>query len=81
MKFVPSSPLGIVLLLVALFVIGFSVGKMFKKKGPKKEKFDDSYYGLPSTVKEFASSPKVLPPVPQNKGVTDHNMWCDKFNC
>lgn len=81
MKFVPSSPLGIALLLVALFVIGFVAAKLFKKKGTKKEKFDDSYYGLPSTVKEFANSPKVLPPVPENRGVTTHDEWCDKFNC
>jgi hypothetical protein len=82
MKFVPSSPLAIVLLLAALFAIGFSVGKMFtKKKQMKKEKFDDAYYGLPSTVKEFDNSPKVLPPVPENRGVTTHDEWCNKFNC
>ncbi|AGE55704.1 hypothetical protein ATCVMN08101_620L [Acanthocystis turfacea Chlorella virus MN0810.1] len=81
MKFVPSSPLAIVLLLAALFVVGFVAAKLFKKKKGPKEKFDDSYYGLPSTVKEFADSPKVLPPVPENRGVTTHDEWCQKFNC
>jgi len=32
-------------------------------------------------VKEFADSPKVLPPVPQNKGVLDHDNFCSAFNC
>ncbi|AGE59466.1 hypothetical protein ATCVOR07043_563L [Acanthocystis turfacea Chlorella virus OR0704.3] len=80
MKFIPSSPLLYVAILVAVFLLGLSIAKFFTKKG-KKEKFNDSYYGLPSTVTEFADSPKVLPPVPENKGVTTHDEWCDKFNC
>ena len=83
MKFIPSSPLLYVAILVAVFLLGLSIAKFFTKKGKngKKEKFDDSYYGLPSTVKEFADSPKVLPPVPENKGVTTHDMWCSASNC
>ena len=83
MKFIPSSPIVYVAILVAIFLLGLFLAKMFTKKSvmPKKEKFDDSYYGLPSTVKEFADSPKVLPPVPENVGVTTHDEWCNKFNC
>ena len=83
MKFIPTNPLVYVAFLVAIFLFGLFFGKMFHKKahGKKKEKFDDAYYGLPSTVKEFADSPKVLPPVPENRGVSTHDMWCDKFNC
>ena len=83
MKFIPSSPLVFVAVLIAIFLFGLFFGKMFTKKATpmKKEKFDDAYYGLPSTVKEFADSPKVLPPVPENVGVTTHDEWCDKFNC
>ena len=83
MKFIPSSPLVFVAVLIAIFLFGMFFGNMFTKKPSpsKKEKFDDSYYGLPSTVKEFADSPKVLPPVPENVGVTTHDEWCDKFNC
>ncbi|AGE57713.1 hypothetical protein ATCVNTS1_604L [Acanthocystis turfacea Chlorella virus NTS-1] len=80
MKFIPSSPLMYVAILAAVFLLGLSIAKFFTKKG-KKERFDDSYYGLPSTVKEFADSPKVLPPVPENKGVSTHDEWCSKFNC
>jgi len=83
MKFIPDHPLVFVALLVVIFLAGFFFGKIFKTSSspPKKEKFDDAYYGLPSTVKEFADSPKVLPPVPQNKGVTTHDEYCAKFNC
>lgn len=79
MKFVPTNPVVFVIVLVAIFVIGMLVGKMFAG-GKKTEKFNDAYYGIPSTVKEFADSPKVLPPVPQNKGVTDHDEWTKEFN-
>ncbi|AGE50215.1 hypothetical protein ATCVCanal1_508L [Acanthocystis turfacea Chlorella virus Canal-1] len=83
MKFIPANPLVYVAILIAIFLFGLFFGKMFTKKAaaPKKEKFDDAYYGLPSTVKEFADSPKVLPPVPENKGVTTHDEWCGAFNC
>ncbi|AGE56342.1 hypothetical protein PBCVNEJV1_558L [Paramecium bursaria Chlorella virus NE-JV-1] len=77
MKLIPTNPVVFVLILVALFAAGMIFGKMFGKK----EKFADSYHGLPSTVKEFADGPKVLPPVPQNKGVSDHDEWCKASNC
>lgn len=79
MKFVPSNPVVFVLVLVAIFAVGMLFGKMFSG-GKKTEKFDDAYHGLPSTVKEFGASPKVLPPVPMNKGVTTHDMWAAKFD-
>ena len=78
MKLVPSSPLMFLVVLVVIFVVGLLFGKLFKKK---TEKFDSTIHGLPSTVKEFADSPKVLPPVPVNTGVTYHDQWCGKFNC
>lgn len=78
MKLVPSNPIVFVLVLVVIFFVGMMVGKLFK---PKTEKFRDSYHGIPSTVQEFANSPKVLPPVPQNKGVTTHDSWCAKLEC
>ena len=83
MKFIPSSPFVFVAVLIAIFLFGMFFASMFNKKATpsKKEKFDDSYYGLPSTVKEFADSPKVLPPVPENKGVVSGDVWCKKFNC
>ncbi|AAC96899.1 hypothetical protein PBCVAN69C_576R [Paramecium bursaria Chlorella virus AN69C] len=79
MQFVPKSPLVLLLILVAFFVVGMLFGKMFSK-GKKAEKFNDAYYGVPSTVAEFAKSPKVLPPVPQNKGVTSCKEW-DSPDC
>jgi len=82
MKFIPSNPLVFVAVLVAIFLVGIFFGKMFDGKVFKGEKFDDAAYrGIPSTVKEFADSPKVLPPVPENVGVTTHDEWCGKFNC
>ena len=79
MKFIPTSPVVFALVLIAIFAIGMLFGKMFSKK--KAEKFNNAYTGLPSTVKEFADGPKQLPPVPQNKGVTDHDLWCKEDNC
>jgi hypothetical protein len=79
MNFIPTNPLVFVLVLVAIFAVGMLAGKLFDKKS---EKFnDDAYYGLPSTVKEFANSPKQLPPVPENRGVTSHDDYCQAFNC
>lgn len=80
MKLVPTSPIVFALVLVAMFAIGMLFGKMFGKK-KTVEKFADAYYGVPSTVKEFADSPKTLPPVPVNKGVTYHDQWCSAANC
>jgi len=78
MKLVPSSPLMFLVVIVVIFALGLLFGKMFGKK--KTEKFDSVIHGIPSTVQEFATSPKVLPPVPQNKGVTDHDQWAKAFN-
>lgn len=78
MKLVPSNPIVFVLVLAVIFAVGMMVGKMFK---PKTEKFSDAYYGIPSTVQEFAKSPKVLPPVPENRGVLTHDDFCAKFDC
>ena len=78
MKLVPSSPLMFLVVIVVIFALGLLFGKMFNKK--KTEKFDSVIHGIPSTVQEFATSPKVLPPVPQNKGVTDHDQWAKAFN-
>ena len=64
---------------VAIFAVGLLFGKMFNKKPEKYS--NDSYHGLPSTVKEFADSPKQLPPVPENKGVSTHDDWCAASNC
>jgi hypothetical protein len=79
MKLMPTSPMMFLLVLVVIFAAGLLFGKMFNKK--KAEKFDTIINGIPSTVQEFAASPKVLPPVPMNKGVTTHDEWCGKFNC
>lgn len=79
MKLVPTSPLMFLVVIVVIFAVGMLFGKMFNKK--KTEKFDSVMHGLPSTVQEFASSPKVLPPVPTNKGVTTHDDYCNAFNC
>ena len=79
MKLMPTSPMMFLLVLVVIFAVGLLFGKMFNKK--KAEKFDTIIHGIPSTVQEFAASPKVLPPVPMNKGVTTHDEWCGKFNC
>ncbi|AGE51222.1 hypothetical protein PBCVCVM1_601L [Paramecium bursaria Chlorella virus CVM-1] len=78
MKLVPSSPLMFLVVIVVIFAVGLLFGKMFNKK---TEKFDSVIHGIPSTVQEFAASPKVLAPVPTNKGVTTHDDWCGKFNC
>ncbi len=80
MKFVPSNPIVFVIVLAVIFALGMLFGKMFKRK-PKAEKFNDAYHGIPSTVQELANSPKVLPPVPENKGVLTHDDFCDKFDC
>ena len=79
MKFVPSSPVVFVLVIVAFFAMGMLAGKMFGKK--KAEKFDPNYVGEFSTPSEMASGPKVLPPVPENIGVVSSETWCKKFNC
>ena len=79
MKLVPSSPLMFLVVIVVIFALGLLFGKMFNKN--KTNKFDSVIHGLPSTVQEFAASPKVLAPVPQNKGVTDHDQWCKASNC
>lgn len=83
MKLIPSSPVVFGLVIIAFFVVGILFGKMFSKKTAivKVEKFGEMSGGVPSTVQEFASSPKVLPPVPENKGVTTHDEWCGAFNC
>jgi hypothetical protein len=80
MKLIPSSPIVFVLVLVAIFSAGMLFGKIFGKK-TKAEKFGEAYHGIPSTIKEFDNSPKVLPQVPENKGVTTHDDYCQAFNC
>jgi len=83
MKFVPSNPVVFVLVIIAFFATGMLFGKMFgKKKAEKKaEKFDSEYQGEFDTPQRMASGPKVLPPVPENKGVVSGDTWCKKFNC
>lgn len=82
MKFIPSSPVVFVLIIIAFFAIGMLAGKMFgKKKVVKAEKFDPNYMGEFSTPSEMASGPRVLPPVPENKGVVSGDTYCKKFNC
>jgi hypothetical protein len=81
MKLIPSSPLVFVLVLVALFAAGMIFSKLVFNKKTAEKYSDDAYYGLPSTVKEFADSPKKLPPVPENRGVTTHDDYCQAFNC
>jgi len=84
MKFIPSNPVVFVLILIAFFATGMLVGKMFgKKKKTNKmtEKFDSDYEGEFDTPQRMASGPKVLPKVPENKGVTSGENWCKKFNC
>jgi len=81
MKFIPSSPVVFVLIIVAFFAMGMLAGKMFGKKVVKAEKFDPDYMGEFSTPSEMANGPKVLPPVPENKGVVSSEKWCKKFNC
>ena len=79
MKFVPSNPVVFVLVIIAFFATGMLFGKMFSKK--KTEKFDSEYQGEFDTPQRMASGPKVLPPVPENKGVVSGDTWCKKFNC
>ena len=79
MKFVPSSPVVFVLVIIAFFVTGMLFGKMFGKK--KAEKFDPNYVGEFGTPAEMAGGPKVLPKVPENIGVVSSETWCKKFNC
>jgi len=79
MKFVPSNPVVFVLVIIAFFATGMLFGKMFGKK--KAEKFDSEYQGEFDTPQRMASGPKVLPPVPENKGVVSGDTWCRKFNC
>lgn len=81
MKFIPSSPVIFVLIIVAFFAMGMLAGKMFGKKVVKAEKFDPNYMGEFSTPSEMASGPRVLPPVPENKGVVSGETFCKKFNC
>jgi len=79
MKFIPSSPVVFVLVIVAFFAMGMLAGKMFGKK--KAEKFEADIMGEFNTPANMASGPKVLPPVPENKGVISGATWCKKFNC
>lgn len=79
MKFIPSSPVIFVLVIVAFFAMGMLAGKMFGKK--KAEKFDADIMGEFNTPANMASGPKVLPKVPENIGVVSSETWCKKFNC
>jgi hypothetical protein len=79
MKFVPSNPVVFVLVIIAFFATGMLFGKMFGKK--KVEKFDSDYQGEFDTPQRMASGPRVLPKVPENKGVVSGDVWCKKFNC
>lgn len=82
MKFIPSSPVVFVLIIVAFFAMGMLAGKMFGKKVVKAEKFDsDMIVGEFNTPKNMADGPKVLPKVPENIGVVSSETWCKKFNC
>jgi hypothetical protein len=79
MKFIPSSPVVFVLVIVAFFAMGMLAGKMFGKK--KAEKFEADIMGEFNTPANMASGPKVLPKVPENIGVVSSETWCKKFNC
>lgn len=80
MKFIPSNPIVFVLVIVAFFVTGMLFGKMFGKK--KVEKFGSDYVsGEFNTPVNMANGPKVLPKVPENKGVVSGETWCKTFNC
>jgi hypothetical protein len=79
MKFIPSSPVVFVLVIVAFFAMGMLAGKMFGKK--KAEKFEADIMGEFNTPANMASGPKVLPKVPENIGVVSGETWCKKFNC
>jgi hypothetical protein len=79
MKFIPSSPVVFVLVIVAFFAMGMLAGKMFGKK--KAEKFEADIMGEFNTPANMASGPKVLPKVPENIGVISSETWCKKFNC
>lgn len=81
MKFIPSSPVVFVLIIIAFFAMGMLAGKMFGKK--KAEKFypdivDEGEFNTPSNM---ANGPRVLPKVPENIGVISGETWCKKFNC
>ena len=79
MKLIPTNPVVFVLVLVAFFAMGMLAGKMFGKK--KVEKFEDDTVGEFNTPANMASGPRVLPEVPENKGVISGATWCKKFNC
>lgn len=79
MNLIPKSPVVFLLVIVAFFAIGMLVGKMFGKK--KVEKFDDSFYGEFNTPSGMSGGPKVLPPVPENKGVVSGETMCKLANC
>lgn len=82
MRFIPTSPVVFVLVIVAFFAMGMLAGKMFGKKDAKKaEKFDPAYVGEFNTPSNMANGPKILPPVPENIGVVSSDTWCNKFNC
>lgn len=83
MKFIPSSPVVFVLIIVAFFAMGMLAGKMFGKKVVKTEKFgpQPEYTGEYNTPANMNNGPKVLPPVPENIGVVSSETWCKKFNC
>ena len=79
MKFVPSNPIVVILVIIAFFAAGMLAGKMFA--GKKKEKFDDAYFGEFNTPMNMADGPKVLPKVPENVGVVSGEVWCKANNC
>ena len=83
MKFIPSSPVVFVLIIVAFFAMGMLAGKMFGKKVVKAEKFgpEPEYTGEFNTPVNMTNGPKVLPKVPENIGVVSGDTWCKKFNC
>ena len=65
MRFIPTSPVVFVLVIVAFFAMGMLAGKMFGKK--KAEKFDPNYVGEFSTPSEMANGPKCCPPCPRTR--------------
>ena len=81
MKFIPSSPVVFVLIIIAFFAMGMLAGKMFGKK--RAEKFDPDIVdeGEFNTPANMARGPKVLPRVPENVGVEGHDVWYTRFDC